>query len=127
MDLWLKDAREWLVSEHGLESTFADRAALLLAYLYLYGLNPIVTSGWRDPKYQAALRARWDRGDRTGLRARPALNSEHTLTGWLGKPASKAVDIETANEGLAARIAAALGIGAGYNFASPDPGHYFIK
>lgn len=121
---WLKQAAAWLVGEHGLAPSFADRIALFLAYCYQYGLDPVVQSGWRDPAHQKALRARWDAGDRRGLRARPALNSDHTRTNWLGEPAAEAIDITTANDGLAARIAQAVGIRAGQYFREPDPGHY---
>jgi len=76
------------------------------------------------------MRAAWDRGDRQGLRAQPALSSDHTLVskGFLGSsPASRAIDIKTADDHLAARIARALGIGTGLDFKEPDPGHYFLR
>lgn len=69
------------------------------------------------------MRARWDAGDRAGLRARPALVSQHTAQ-FIGRPASDAVDIVSTNEALAAQIAKALGINAGFYFATSDPGHY---
>lgn len=50
-----------------------------------------VTSGYRAPAYQASLRARWDRGDRRGLVARPASNSAHS--------AGRAVDLVYAVDG----------------------------
>lgn len=125
VDQWLEQAAAWLRETHGLESGFAKRMALFLAYCFQYGLNPVVQSGWRDPAYQKALRARWDRGDRAGLRARPAATSEHTATDWKGDPAARACDVTTTNDGLAARIARALNIGAGLYFRDPDPGHYY--
>jgi len=42
------------------------------------GLSVRIVSGYRSPQYQAELRARWDRGDRAGLVARPALSSMHS-------------------------------------------------
>lgn len=42
------------------------------------GFSIRVTSAYRDPAFQAALRARWDAGDRAGLVARPALRSAHS-------------------------------------------------
>lgn len=124
---WLKQAREWLVQNHGLDESFAERAALLLAYFYQYGLSPTVQSGFRSPEHQAALRAQWDAGNRAGLRVRPAASSDHTRTDWRGRPAARAIDIATTNDGMAARIAKALGIGAGLEFSTPDPGHYYAR
>jgi len=116
-----------LRSSYGLASDFADRVAELLAYLDSSGLRPVITSGFRDPSHQKELRARWDRGDRVGLRARPALDSLHSQTTWLGTPASKAIDITTTDDVRAAAIARALGIGVGLDFKEPDRGHYFAK
>lgn len=127
---WLKSAEKYLVDQWGVDSTVAGKFALLLAYFFQYGLNPRITSGFRDPAKQKALQAAWDRGDRQGLRARPADNSDHSATrsGFLGaKAASRAIDITTSNDARAAAIARALGIGAGADFKSPDPGHYFVR
>lgn len=96
-----------------------------MAYLTAGGLGPRVTSGWRDPDHQRALQARWDAGDRAGLRARPASDSLHTKTDWIGDPAARAVDIATSDDTRAAQIASALGIGAGLYFTHPDPGHFY--
>lgn len=127
---WLKSTAQNLSSEWGIDNTVTERFALLLAYLTAYGLKPRITSGFRDPAKQAAMRAAWDRGDRQGLRARPAASSDHTVTAsaFLGpKPASRAIDITSSDEQLAARIARALGVGAGLDFKAPDPGHYFVR
>lgn len=72
------------------------------------------------------MRDRWDAGDRAGLRARPAVESQHTKTAFLGSPAATAVDMVSSNEAKAAEIASRLGgIGAGLYFRNPDPGHYY--
>jgi hypothetical protein len=73
------------------------------------------------------MRAAWDRGDRSGLRTRPAdpSQSDHCKTTFLGSPASGAVDMVSSDEARAAQLAKSLGIGAGYNFANRDPGHYY--
>jgi D-alanyl-D-alanine dipeptidase len=42
------------------------------------GVTLEVVSGYRSQSHQADLRARWDRGDRTGLVVRPAASSRHT-------------------------------------------------
>lgn len=126
MEQWLSDTARYLEASYGLASGFARDIARLLAYLYQYGLNPRVTSGWRDPAKQKAMQKRWDAGDRAGLRARPAADSLHSAESW-GRPAAQAIDIVTSNEQLAAQIARALKIGAGLDFKNPDPGHYYSK
>jgi hypothetical protein len=50
----------------------------------------LIVSGVRSAAEQAALRARWDAGDRRGLSARPALVSAHTR--------GRAVDLNLAHE-----------------------------
>jgi hypothetical protein len=96
--------------------------------MHQYGLSPRVTSAFRDPSHQKAMQAAWDRGDRAGLRRRPATNSKHSNESW-GRPAALAVDIVTSNDDMGARIARALAIGAGADFGGSeyDPGHYYAK
>lgn len=53
--------------------------------------RPDITSGYRSPERQAQLLRQWERGDRWGLRAKPACRSYHT-TGW-------AIDVQTGVEG----------------------------
>lgn len=122
---WLTQARQILIDQWGLDNDFADTVAILLAYAQSEGLQPRIARGWSDPKHQAELRARWDRGDRQGLRVRPAANSKHTVTGFLGAKKAQAIDIPTRNDARMAQIARALGIGAGADFHDSDPGHYF--
>jgi hypothetical protein len=123
---WPQNASSYFANTFGLDPNFAVRVALLYLALHSAGLNPRVTSGFRDPEKQEAMRRAWDRGDRRGLRTRPAdpKNSLHTNKSWLGKPASKAVDIVTNNDRLAADIGQALGLRAGYFFTARDPGHF---
>lgn len=130
MQDWLKQAEKYLVETWGIDSTVAGKFALLWAYLSQYGLNPRITSGFRDPAKQKAMQAAWDAGNRQGLRARPATASDHTevKSGFLGsKPAARAMDIVSSDEKKAAAIARYLGIGAGLDFKTPDPGHYFVR
>lgn len=124
---WLDYVAQILRESYGLENNFANRAAILLAYMSSERLQPVIHRGWSSPKHQNDLRDAWDRGDRAGLRVRPAADSLHTKTGWLGSPASKAIDISTINDARSAQIARALGIGAGVDFKQPDPGHYYDK
>lgn len=108
-------------------------SALPMARLYValwgYGLDPRITSLYRDPAHQQALRAAWDRGERAGLRTRPAdpRTSAHTQDDFLGRPAARGIDIVTRDDAAAARVARSLGeMRAGYYFTSPDPGHYDV-
>lgn len=50
----------------------------LVEYALSQGWTVRITSGIRSAAYQAQLRARWDAGDRVGLRVRPAASSTHT-------------------------------------------------
>lgn len=109
----------------GAAKGWAVDCARLYVACWAAGLNPRVSSIFRDPARQKALQEQWDSGNRAGLRARPASNSKHTRTGFLGGPASTAMDMPTDNDAAAAKIAAGLGIGHGLAFADPDPGHYF--
>lgn len=123
---WPKAAGEYFAKTYGLSPTFAVQVALLYAALHYAGLSPRITSGWRDPKKQQALRDAWDRGDRKGLVVRPADPdaSRHCRTGLGGSPAATGVDIQCSNNFLGAQLAQALGLRAGQFFSTPDPGHY---
>ena len=116
---WVERARKYLESEWGLNATFAGQVALFWAYCAAYGLNPKITSGYRDPAKQKAMQQAWDRGDRRGLRVRPADSSDHTRR--------RAIDIDTSDPALAAKIARAVGLGAGYDFKVRDAVHFFQK
>jgi hypothetical protein len=124
---WISDRYSELKSDWGVDSDLAEKVAVQLAYAMNEGLAPRITRGWSDPKHQDELRKRWDRGDRAGLRVRPAENSKHTTTGFLGRKAATAIDIPTNNDARMAQIARALGIGAGADFKDSDPGHYFQR
>lgn len=122
---WLEERKNELIEQWGLDSDFADRVAVLLAYLVDRGLNPRISRGWSNPDHQKQLQKQWDSGNRAGLRVRPATNSKHTATGWLGKPAAQAIDIPCNDDRMAGVIAKALGIGAGISFTDSDPGHFY--
>lgn len=137
MDLkaWLQEVEKWagnwvtmavtyFAQNYGLDPELAPKVAMLYLALYAAKLNPRVTSGWRDPKKQDALRAAWDRGERTGLAVRPAQTSQHSTTSLSGHPASRAIDIQSDNPKLAADIAQAIGLRAGYYFKVQDPVHF---
>lgn len=121
---WIKDSSEILNRDFGLDKSFAEKVALFFLYLKQYGLNPQITSGYRDENYQASLLARYNSGD-DSIVVKPAENSKHSVK-KLGKPASLAVDISTSNPALAAQIATALKIGAGYYFKTPDRVHFYV-
>lgn len=124
---WLENTYDTLKGTWGLDADFAEKMALVLAYAQNEGLGPHISRGWSDPKHQEELRARWDRGDRAGLRVRPAANSKHTNTGFLGSKKALAIDVPCSNDRRMAEIARALGVGAGIDFHDSDPGHYFSK
>jgi len=123
---WPDMAAAYFVANYGLDPSFAIRAALLYLALHAAGLKPRVTSGFRDPAKQKALQEAWDRGDRAGLRARPANPdaSAHSKVSWTGTPGALGIDIVTSNDQLAADIGRALGLRAGYYFTARDPGHF---
>lgn len=110
----------------GASSEAAPKFALLWGFASAYGYNPRITSVWRDPEKQKRMQERWDAGDRSGLRARPATNSKHTQTNWLGRPASTAMDMPCSDDVACARLARELGLGAGQYFKRADPGHYYL-
>lgn len=122
---WPSAAADYFLSQYGLSSEFALKVAQLYFLLWAARLNPQVTSGFRDPAKQQAIRDAWDRGQKQGLAVRPAdpKNSRHSVTS-LGRPASKAVDIQTSNPKMAADIATSIGLRAGYYFQTPDPVHF---
>jgi len=123
---WPEQAADYFRDVWGLNADFAAKVAVLYLAQLVLGLNPRITSGFRDPEKQAQMRARWDSGDRAGLRARPANpdTSKHCRTTLMGAPNSHAIDIVSNDEVLSANIARALGLAAGQFFTTPDPGHY---
>lgn len=123
LETWLKDTSNTLRVEWGLDKSFSTNAALLFLYLWHYGLNPVITSGWRSPQRQAELMKRYQAGD-PSIRFKPAKYSKHMNTSWLGGPASLAIDISTSNPRMAAQIAKALNVRPGYDFN--DPVHFYI-
>lgn len=123
MEKWLSDVADFLRKQWGLDSSFSSKVSLFYAYLLQYGLNPVITSGYRSGEYQEELRRRWESGDRS-IVVEPAKTSKHSITKW-GAPASQAIDISTNNPELAARIAVAVGLKAGYYFKNPDRVHFY--
>lgn len=123
---WPEKAKEYFRETWGLDPIIAFQVGLLYAALHFAGLAPKITSGFRDPKKQRDMRAAWDRGERQGLRVRPADpdTSRHCRTTLGGSPASQAVDMPCSNDALAAQIGKALGLRAGYYFTPSDPGHF---
>jgi hypothetical protein len=98
----------------------------LYAALWEAGLQPRITSLFRDPNHQKAMQHAWDSGNRAGLRARPADpdTSRHCRTGWFSEPQAEAIDIVSNDETKAAKIAQEIGLQAGQFFTKPDPGHF---
>jgi len=103
---WAKSATPYFRENYGLNGNMALNAARLYVALWGAGLSPRPTSGFRDPGKQEQMRAAWDRGQRAGLRARPAdpKTSKHCQTTWMGGPASQALDMTSTNEVKAAQV-----------------------
>lgn len=81
-----------------------------------------ITSAYRSPERQRMLRERWDRGDRQGLVARPAINSAHTR--------GEAVDLAPASENASLELLGMYALMRGYrwggSFSSSDPVHFDV-
>jgi len=124
---WVQEAGNYFSRGMGLNDGFSRSIAELYFRLHLAGLKPKITSGFRDPVKQQTMLDRWNRGDRVGLRHKPAdpANSKHCYTDFDGSPCACAVDITSTDEKKAAAIARDLGLKAGLDFN--DPGHYEIK
>jgi D-alanyl-D-alanine dipeptidase len=94
------------------------------------GVSLVVTSGYRSPQQQAALRARWDRGDRSGLVVRPAAASRHAQ----GRAADLAFTVrgrrlpvaQTPRDAWAwlADLLEPVGVRWGGTFSPPDWNHF---
>lgn len=96
------------------------------------GISIVIASGYRSPFEQAALRARWDSGNRVGLVVRPALDSAHSH--------GLAVDLQFTVAGLRVPVRATptsafrwvadllgpLGVIWGGRFKVHDPNHFEI-
>lgn len=121
---WISEMAKYLRAQWGLDDAFSEKVALFYLYLAQYGLSPVITSGFRSAEKQKELAARYQAGDRSVV-VKPAENSKHSTTGFLGQPAAEAIDISTNNRELAARIARALNIGAGFYFNTPDGVHFY--
>lgn len=121
---WPAQAVPYFVKDWGLNPDFAQKVALLYLCLVVMGLNPRVTSGFRDPKKQQELVNRWNAGDRKGFIGKPASpdTSRHCRTTWTGGANSMAIDMPCSDNVKAAHVARALGLRAGVDFN--DPGHY---
>lgn len=102
----------------GLTAGAAATWALVAGWGEFYGYQaPAIVSGRRSEARQRELRAAWDRGDRAGLVARPALYSNHTR--------GEAFDLAR-GPGLDFFIHAApyVGLRWGGNFREADPVHF---
>jgi len=125
---WLNQSKSILIGYWGLNSALADRIAILLLYATYFGVNFTITSGFRDPAYQAELRKRWDEGNRSGLRYRPALKSRHSYMTSSGKPDAQGIDIAGTdeNENILGSWAPFFGLKWGGVFTTPDKVHFYI-
>lgn len=122
---FLKQYLNYLEKVFGLNTELAKKVSVFILYNYFYG-NSVksITSGFRDPKKQADLLKDWNEGRRAGLVAKPAVNSKHTVTNFLGQPDSLALDISFQNQSLALQLSPYFGLQNGASFN--DPVHFFI-
>lgn len=102
--------------------------AVLAYYGYTFPDRPDITSGYRSPEKQSELLAAWERGDREGLRAKPAERSWH-MAERDGEPAARAWDVQ--NEVRAYRMYETLmrrlgNVRVGADFTPPDVGHFSV-
>lgn len=113
----------------GLQPAARAMLAGLVDYAQQQGIRVTVTSGYRDPGYQAALRARWDMGDRTGLVARPALRSAHSEGLAIDLTAEMVRRLPGQPDALAKLGAWAQlhGYQWGGTYRRPDPVHFAVR
>ena len=129
---WIKKAKTYFKEYWGLSDYMCEKVSYMLIYFENYGVKYTITSGFRDPEKQKAMRKAWDTGDqeaikRYGIIARPAVNSQHSVVDFLGNPSSDAIDIKVppSQQAIADAIARFLGLGTGSDFK--DPVHYYKK
>lgn len=107
---------------HGIAAGLTRKAAEAYATVTWWGEHygirtPQIVSGRRSGAAQAAMRARWDSGDRRGLVVRPALDSAHTR--------GEAFDLQdTGGLRTLGELARFTGLRWGGNFTDPDPVHF---
>jgi D-alanyl-D-alanine dipeptidase len=118
----------------GLDPTLADyiaQAARIVGQA-APGVTLKVVSGYRSQSHQSDLRARWDRGDRSGIVVRPALSSRHTE--------GRAIDLQFSYRGQLVPVRDTprdywlflddllrpVGVRWGGRFRSPDLNHFEI-
>ena len=124
MNEWLKQAEKYFIDVYKLNKNFAVKVALLYAYFFYYNLNPRITSGYRSEEYNKKLLERYYAGDPTII-YKPTIKGTHSTVDKYGKPSAIAIDIQTNDHLLAAQIAEALKIRAGYRFG--DPVHFYVN
>lgn len=122
---WILSWDRWLSETMGLSSELAGKIAILIYAAAVNNISFRFTSGFRSPEKQKRLLDRWNRGDRVGLKAKPAVNSRHSRVDWLGKPAAQAVDVVFGRPTTVGRWAPLVGLKWGGTFRSPDTVHFF--
>lgn len=112
------------VRETGLTPEAAARA-LYLGYWVkrLGGLTIQINSAYRSPAYQKQLQAQWDRGNRAGLKVRPADSSRHT-EGRAFDVSVQGPEPSKATWENIGRVGETLGLRWGGRFSPPDPVHF---
>lgn len=114
----------------GLTEDTAAKAVELGYWAAHYGVPGLtIVSGKRDPEWTKAAQIRWDRGNRAGLIARPATNSDHHS----GRAFDFGIEngrLTEAQFDLVGRIGEALGLTWGGRFRGAqkrDPVHFSLR
>lgn len=110
MDEYIKAWAKYLIDKWGLAADFAGKAAALVVWCAYYGLNPRITSGYRDEDFQQYLVDEWKRGNPNVHTPLPPGKSLHNATTWYGSPAALAMDMQTSNSYNAGYLAKQLGL-----------------
>jgi hypothetical protein len=120
--LWrtaLQEARHYrVIDQLGIRHAYAT-ALMWWYHGATWAERPDIVSGYRSPERQRVLRQRWDRGDRTGIVARPACRSWHTI--------GRAIDVQNNRPqwlDVYGYYMRALGARWGKDFNNPDPNHF---
>jgi hypothetical protein len=110
IDSYVDQWSNYLSEKWGVDRQFSVSAATVFIYCSLYGLRPVITSGYRSPERQAELVAAEKAGNPNVHTPLPPGKSLHNNRNWLGQPASLAIDMVTNNPKTAGIIAKHFGV-----------------
>ena len=123
---WPNSHGAWtsFLQRSGLNPATAARALYLAWWVkQLGGVELELESAYRSPEYQKQLQQRWDRGDRAGLKVRPATNSLHS-EGRAFDVGAVGPDPSSETWRRIGSVGESLGLSWGGRFQTPDPVHF---